>query len=67
MKSESIEAFVASGHVGNFWVLLCAENVALFEWLHMKLGFFQNCCAGRLSPSEIKTDHMTLMPSAYAV
>lgn len=64
MESESIEAFVASGNIGNFWVLLSAEIVVLFEWLHMKLGSFQNFCAGCLSPSEIMTDQMTRMPSA---
>ena len=66
MEPESTEAFAAPGHIGNFCVLLSAENVALFEWLHMKLGSFQNFCAGRLSPSEIKKDQMTRTHSAYA-
>lgn len=66
MECESIEAFVASGHIGNFGVLLSAETVALSKWLHMKLGSFQDFCAGCLSPSAIKKDHMTQTPSAYA-
>lgn len=66
MESESMEAFVATGYTGNFLVLLSAENVALFEWLHMKLGSFQNFCAACLSPSEIKKDQMIQMHSAYA-
>lgn len=59
MESESIEAFVSSGHRGNFWVLLSAENVAVFEWLHMDPGSFQNVCAGCWLPSEIRKDQMT--------